>query len=476
MIKILYKKEWIMKSLSRSTKIMFLFDLVILCLSTYLWAKFFGYTPKAVLILCSLVSVMGLTILYLKGNYRIREFNITVKNIYLLFEGIVMAHVLPAVYLLIFAASITSSINFIAVNILTIFIILRLYRNLHHLYLFKIKKEKNILILGADERARIIADEIQGKKALRMKVTGFVEQDGDSDEFITDKKIPVYKNVKNLKQIINENDVDIVVIAQATELIVTIPRGISIYKMPDFYEMVTGKYYIDEKTITELYYQYTTHRSLVYDFCKRAYDIIAAIIILTVTLPITGFTALRIWLTDHENPIYTQTRIGQDGKEFKCYKLRTMWANNYVPKKGHIDEDTAAINDDRVIPFCRFVRKARFDEIPQMINILKGEISIVGPRAEWEDLVNIYKKEIPYYTCRQWIKTGWTGWAQINQGHCVSNDDIAEKLQYDLYYLKHRNVMWEISILVKAVFLALGGRHEKLAGKHRRMDAAAPLI
>ena len=94
-----------------------------------------------------------------------------------------------------------------------------------------------------------------------------------------------------------------------------------------------------------------------------------------------------------------------------------------------------------------------------MINILRGEMSIVGPRTEWEDLVKIYSKEIPYYECRQWVKTGWTGWAQINQGHCVSNDDVAEKLQYDLYYLKHRNILWEIGILVKAVFLALGGRH-----------------
>ena len=78
---------------------------------------------------------------------------------------------------------------------------------------------------------------------------------------------------------------------------------------------------------------------------------------------------------------------------------------------------------------------------------------------ETEDLVKIYSNEIPYYGCRQWVKTGWTGWAQINQGHCVSNDDVSEKLQYDLYYLKHRNIIWELGILVKAVFLALGGRH-----------------
>lgn len=450
-----------MRVLSKSVNIMFIFDFIVLYLSTFLWADFFGYTQKAILILCTITTIMGLVVLYLKGNYKIREFNITFKNTYLLFEGVVMAHVLPATYLLIFANSITSTINFLAVNIISIFIGLRLYRALFHLYLFKIKKEKNILILGTNERARIIADEIQNKKALKMKVVGFVQvDDNNAEELVADKNLPVHKNITDLKNIVDKEDISVVVIAQATELIVTLPRSVTVCKMPDFYEFVTGKFYIDEKTITELYYQYVTNRSRFYDFCKREYDIIAALIILIVTLPITGFTALRVWLTDHENPIYTQTRIGIDGKPFKCYKLRTMWANNYVPKAGNINQNTAAINDDRVIPFCRFVRKARFDEIPQMINILKGEMSIVGPRAEWEDLVKIYTKEIPYYTSRQWIKTGWTGWAQINQGHCVNNDDVTEKLQYDLYYLKNRNIAWEIFILVKAVFMALGGRHE----------------
>ena len=450
-----------LKTLSKSTIVMFIYDFLVLCSSTLMLSNLFGYTTKAIIFICVLVVFTGLIVLFLKGNYKIREFNITNKNSYLLFEGIVITHILPAAYLIIFASSTINAIKFIMLNILIIFIFLRLYRNIYHYYLFKVKKTKNILILGTNQRARIVADEIQGKKALRMKVVGFVQEDSSNDEFVVDNDIPVYKGITNLKDIIINNNIAVVVIAQATESIVTIPRGIEIYKMPEFYEMITGKYYIDEKTITELYYQYATHHSLIYDFCKRAYDIIAALIILLVTLPITGFTAIRIWLTDHENPIYTQTRIGQNGKEFKCYKLRTMWANNYVPKNlkngGYADNQEV---DDRVIPWCKFVRKARFDEIPQMINILKGDMSIVGPRAEWEDLVNIYKKEVPYYTCRMWVKTGWTGWAQINQGHCVSSEDITEKLQYDLYYLNNRNVLWEIFILVKAVFMALGGRHD----------------
>ena len=448
------------KSLSKSVIFMFLFDLIALFVSTFVWANIFGYTPKAIVILCALVVFVGLVVLFMKGNYRIREHRITFKNSYLLFEGIVMTHVLPSLYLVVFAASKTDSARFIATNILTIFVLLALYRIFFHLYLVKLKRVKNILILGTDERARVIADEIQSKYALKMNVAGFVQEKASDEEFVFDGKTPVFVEPNGLMKIIEDLNIDIVVIAQPTELVIDTPRWMEIYKMPEFYEMVTGKYYIDEKTITELHYQYMIHKSRAYDFCKRVYDIIAALIILTVTLPITGLTALRVWLTDHKNPIYTQPRVGMDGKVFKCYKLRTMYANDYVPKAGKINESTAEINDDRVIPFCKWVRKARFDEIPQMINVLKGEISIVGPRAEWEDLVNIYKKEIPYYTCRQWVKTGWTGWAQINQGHCVSSEDITEKLQYDLYYLKNRNVIWEICILVKAVFMALGGRHE----------------
>lgn len=449
------------KSLSKSVIFMFLFDLIALFVSTFVWANIFGYTPKAIVILCALVVFVGLVVLFMKGNYRIREHNITFKNTYLLFEGIVMTHVLPSLYLVLFAASKIDSARFIATNILTIFVLLALYRIFFHLYLVKLKRVKNILILGTDERARVIADEIQSKYALKMNVAGFVQEGNNEEDFVYDGKVPVFKNPDGLMWIIENAKIDIVVIAQPTELVIDTPRWMEIYKMPEFYEMVTGKYYIDEKTITELHYQYMIHKSRVYDFCKRAYDIIAALIILTVTLPITGFTALRVWLTDHENPIYTQTRVGRDGKEFKCYKLRTMWANNYVPKNlkngGYAENQE---QDDRVIPWCKFVRKARFDEIPQMINILKGDMSIVGPRAEWDEVVNIYKEQIPYYKCRMWVKTGWTGWAQINQGHLFSVDDEAGKLAYDLYYIKHRNVFWEICILVKAVFMALGGRHD----------------
>lgn len=450
------KKSKKMKPLSRSVKIMFFFDFIVLYLSTFLWSVLFGYTSKAVIILCFLVVVTGLIVLYLKGNYKIREFNINIKNTYLLFEGIVMTHVLPSFYLFIFTASKTNSAYFIIANILTIFIILRLYRAFYHLYLFRIKKVKNILIIGADERAKTIADEIQGKYALKMNVAGFIQEKNNGEEFIFDNKTPVFRENIDLVKIIEDLNIDIVVISRPTELILKIPRWIEIYKMPDFYEMVTNKYYIDDRTITELYYQYMINQSAIYDFCKRVYDIIAALIILTVTLPVTAYIAIRVKMTDGASPFFSQRRVGKDGKIFNCYKLRTMYVNDYVPKNAEMLNDGA----DRTIPFCRWIRKAKLDEIPQMINILKGEMSIVGPRAEWEKFADVYSKDLPYYSGRMWVKTGWTGWAHINMQAAYSVDEEKERLAYDFYYIKHRNIFWEIAILVKAVFLACGGRHK----------------
>ena len=449
------------KTLSKSVFIMFIFDLLILFLSTLMWAYKFNYSIKAIIFLTLLVVTIGLIVLFLKGNYKIREFNITGKNTYLLFEGIVMMHVIPALYLFIFASSVGTTLEFLFANILTTFVCLRIYRALFHLYLFKFKKTKNILIIGTDERARVIADEINNKYALKMSVVGFVQNENCAEEFIADKNFPVYKNLTSLNDVIQEKSVDIVVIAQPTELIITIPRGVDIYKMPEFYEMVTGKYYIDEKTITELYYQFAKNRSVVYDFCKRTYDIIAALIILIVTLPITAYIAIRVKMIDGASPFFTQTRVGKGGKTFECYKLRTMYVNDYVPKNGaDVKYAESVKTDDRIIPFCRFVRKARFDELPQMINILKGDMSIVGPRAEWVDEAKVFEETVPYYNLRQIINAGWTGWSHINMNPVFTVDEEKERLAYDLYYIKHRNILWDLSILVKAVFLACGGRHK----------------
>ena len=455
-----------MKILSKSILIMFCFDLLILISSSIFWCNYFKLPIIALFLTVILVTITGLATLFLKANYKIREFNNTPKNTYLLFEGVLFAHAPVIILALIFARN-TQSFFFVVANILTIFFALKIYRILFNYYLFNIKRTKNVLIVGNNSNAKLIANEIINKAALKMNVIGFVD-DFTQEDIVEDKTYKTFKQPVDFKQIIKTHNIDIVIVATKqrmenellSQMILGIPNNVKLYKMADFYEMVTGRFFVTKKSVNRLFYDFMKKRSFAYDFCKRIFDIISATIILLVTFPILLYVGIRVKLTDGGPAIYTQNRVGKGGKVFKCYKLRTMYANNYKPQNvqngGYAEsQDT----DDRVIPFCKFIRKARFDEIPQMINILKGEMSIVGPRTEWEDLVKIYSKEIPHYECRQWVKTAWTGWAQINQGHCINNDDIAEKLTYDLYYLKHRNVLWEIGILVKAVFLALGGRH-----------------
>lgn len=449
-----------MQSLSRSTGLMFTFDLDVLFIVTYYFAGNFANNTMSVLTTI-LVTIVGLFSFYLKGQYKIREHNLTKWNLYRLFEGILFANI-PAVLLLFFFVPKLVLFRFLILNICSIFICLALYRVCFHYYLFNFKPVKNILIIGTNKNARLIADEIMAKKALKMKVVGFVKDTND-DDICVSSSIKIYTLQDGLNKIISNKSVDIVIVAIhrrmeeafLTEMVNSIPRRVKLYTMPEFYEMVTGKYFIDRMSINGLFFNFMKNRSLAYDICKRIYDIIAATIILTVTMPILLYIAIRVKLTDGGDPMFTQTRVGKGGKTFKIYKLRTMYVNDYVPKNAEMLND----GSDRVIPFCKFIRKAKLDEIPQMWNILKGEMSIVGPRAEWEEFMNVFSDKVPCYACRMWVKTGWTGWAHVSMPAAYSVDEEMERIAYDLYYIKHRNVLWEIGILVKAVFLAISGRH-----------------
>ena len=449
------------KTLSKSVIIMFLYDALIFGLSSYFWYAKFNLTSKMLIPAVLLIVATGLFTLFLKANYKIREFNNTLKNCYLLFEGVIFSQI-PAAILLAFFNLNYSLAKFLILNTITIFVLLKVYRIVFHYYLFNFKRVKNILIIGTNKNAKLMADEILAKKALRMNVVGFVKDTND-DEICVSDSTQIYSMQDGLDKIVADNSVDIVIVAIhrrmeesfLTEMVNSIPRRVKLYTMPEFYEMVTGKYFIDRMSINGLFFNFMKNRSLAYDICKRIYDIIAATIILTVTLPILLYIAIRVKLTDGGDPMFTQTRVGKGGKTFKIYKLRTMYVNDYVPKNAEMLND----GSDRVIPFCKFVRKAKLDEIPQMWNILKGEMSIVGPRAEWEEFMNVFSDKVPCYACRMWVKTGWTGWAHVSMPAAYSVDEEMERIAYDLYYIKHRNVLWEIGILVKAVFLAISGRH-----------------
>ena len=470
-----------MKSLSKSTWIMFLFDLIILSLSTYFIGSYFSLGFKLLLLTIDFTVITGLVTLFLKGNYKIREFNPTFWNFYRLFEGVIFTHV-PVGILLFFFVDKTILIKFLGINILIIYLALCIYRFCFHYYLFQFKKVKKILIVGVNERAKALADEIMNKPALRMEIVGlvrtdeieqkireltkamfhltkdeekFFEEENEQEEMIMDDKVPVFEDGRDIYNIVKKTEADVVIFTYASQIMSAVPRNVKAYLMPQFYEMITGKFYMDFKNIVDFRCEFSRKNTFIYDFFKRIFDIIAATIIFTVTLPVTAYIAIRVKLTDGASPFFTQKRVGQDGKVFNCYKLRTMYVNDYVPKNAEMLND----GSDRVMPFCKLIRKAKLDEIPQMINILKGEMSIVGPRPEPADFANIFVNDVPCYYARTLVKCGWTGWAHVSMPAAYSVDEEKERLAYDIYYIKHRNVWWEIAILIKAVFLAIGGRH-----------------
>ena len=434
----------------QSIFLLFIFDSIILVVSPIIacnYSDFYAF--------CVLNMFLGLSILYLKNNYKIRRICLSFKKVYLLFEGMIFLNIILFFINLIFTKNILFSGEICLKNLFISFLLLIFARVFIGIYQKFFERKRNVLILGANSRAKDIIELLKNNFSLKMSVVGIVQEGSD----VIDIGEKVFDNPKEIFSIIRDNDVNIVILTKETKFLLNVPKNVQCFKMVDLYEKITGKYYIDAENVEELFWYISSHKSKIYIVSKRIFDLISSFIIFVVTLPITIFVSLGVFLTDKHSPFYSQRRVTKNKKVFNAYKLRTMYLNKYVPNSENLDKAENQNEDSRVIPFCKFVRKARFDELPQMINILKGDMSIVGPRAEWDELVKVYEKEIPYHNCRHWVKTAWTGWAQINQGHCFAGNNEYIKLEYDLYYIKHRNLIWEIGILVKAIFMALGGRH-----------------
>jgi exopolysaccharide biosynthesis polyprenyl glycosylphosphotransferase len=185
----------------------------------------------------------------------------------------------------------------------------------------------------------------------------------------------------------------------------------------------------------------------VYPLLKRVMDIILALIGLAIFLLMLPFIALAIKL-DSSGPIfYMQERTGKAGKPFRVIKLRTM-VQDAEKRSGPL---WAAKGDPRITTVGRFLRKSRLDEVPQIINVLRGEMSMVGPRPERPKFVEMLSEEIPFYNTRHVIRPGVTGWAQVKYRYGSSTYDSMVKLQYDLYYIRHRSLLLDLLILIRTV-------------------------
>jgi len=192
----------------------------------------------------------------------------------------------------------------------------------------------------------------------------------------------------------------------------------------------------------------------VFEHIKRLSDILLATLGLLLSSPLMLLCALAIWLEDRGPILFTQTRIGQDRRPFKLYKLRTMRCR---PADQSGDKYTQAA-DPRITRIGRLLRTSRLDEFPQLLNVLLGDMSMIGPRAEWDELVRHYETAIPCYHFRHLLKPGITGWAQVNYPYGANLQDTLRKLEYDLYYIRHFSFRLDAAIILKTIHIMLFGR------------------
>jgi len=180
--------------------------------------------------------------------------------------------------------------------------------------------------------------------------------------------------------------------------------------------------------------------------------LIGGLVGLLLSAIVSPFIVLAIYLDTGLPVFYTQNRLGQNGQEYTIIKFRTMRKDAERDGKVRVTVE----NDERITRVGKFLRKSHLDEIPQFINVLRGEMSLVGPRAERSELVNELQERVPFYRARLLVKSGITGWAQINFGYAATVEDTIVKLEYDLYYIKHRNLLLDGMILLRSIGTVIG--------------------
>ena len=227
-------------------------------------------------------------------------------------------------------------------------------------------------------------------------------------------------------------------------------QGILVMDLPNFYEAVMRKVPLDDLEET-WFLENIESAAQFYDPLKSAWEFLAALILGLVLLPFELLIALLVKLTSRGPAIYQQVRVGKNGKDFTLYKFRSMMAlaaDGSAEVKG---AQWATQGDMRTTPIGKFLRASHLDELPQLWNVLRGDISFVGPRPERPEWVAKLEKDVPYYRTRLLVKPGISGWAQLNHRADLTTADVRQKLQYDIYYLKNRSLILDLAIIMKTL-------------------------
>ncbi len=314
---------------------------------------------------------------------------------------------------------------------------------------------ERVYLLGNSERARRLVDAIRSRGELGMDVVGWAGESGNE---------AISRNMlgKVLLELGRNQRVDRVIVALSdrrstmpvSELLDLRLWGIRIEDGTTLLEKVSGQIEVDELYPSWLIFGEGLRLTARYHALRRAASVLLALTLLVLTLPLIPLIILLIKLESPGPLLYRQKRVGLRGGIFDCYKFRTMRTD----AEADSGPTWASDDDPRVTKVGKFLRRTRLDEIPQLWNVLRGDMAFVGPRPERPEFVERLQQEIPYYQLRHMTRPGITGWAQVNYGYGSSIEESKEKLRYDLYYLRNMSVMLDLVIVFHTLRTVLFGR------------------
>lgn len=321
--------------------------------------------------------------------------------------------------------------------------------------------ESRVLIIGTGEEAHQVEYSMTHPIQRGVQVIGFWPS-GQEDNPAVDAARILKAEQGGLLQLIQSKRVNQIIVAvkerrggvlPIRELLDCKLSGVKILDLSSFFERTQGQVRLDSLKASWLIYGDGFAQGWLRSAVKRVFDIAVAVALLTLALPVMLVTALLILIEDGAPIFYRQERVGERGRPFKVIKFRSMRRDAERDGKPR----WAQSNDDRVTRIGKIIRKLRIDELPQLFNVISGEMSLVGPRPERQYFVDQLAAEIPFYAVRHCVKPGVTGWAQVRYPYGASVEDAVQKLQYDIYYVKNHTLLLDTLILFETVRVVLTG-------------------
>jgi sugar transferase (PEP-CTERM system associated) len=316
----------------------------------------------------------------------------------------------------------------------------------------RIGHRERLLLVGTSAATVSLANELKARKDLGIEIVGFVDH---TQRRISTADFEVLGTLDDIPEIVRAQAVDRVVVSLSDargrlpmdQLLQMKLDGVRFDHLASVYEECTGKIAVENLRPSWFIFSSGFRKSRSLEAAKRAMDIMMSLIGIVLTAPIMLMVAALVRMTSPGPVVYQQQRVGKNGRVFTLYKFRSM--RNDAEK--HTGAVWATAGDTRVTPIGRFLRKARLDELPQFWNVLRGDMSFVGPRPERPEFVNELTRQIPFYGERHTVRPGLTGWAQVTFRYGATVEDSMEKLQCDLFYIKNLSIALDLFVILKTI-------------------------